>query len=85
MTQFLIVYDQTSGQVLDLREFDDADRESALSERFRLEREHQTDRGVGGESDENLEVVVLGADSRADLERTHARYFKTVSELASEH
>ena len=77
MTQFLIVYDQTSGQVLDLREFDDADRESALSERFRLEREHL--------ADENLEVVVLGADSRADLERTHARYFKTVSELASEH
>ena len=77
MTQFLIVYDQTTGKVLDLREFPDIAREEALIERFRLEREHL--------AEEQIEVVVLGASSRADLERTHARYFKTVSELAGDH
>lgn len=77
MTQFLIVYDQVAGKVLELREFEDAQREAALAERFRLEREHL--------SEEHVEIVVLGASAREDLERTHARYFKTVSELAADH
>ena len=31
----------------------------------------------------DAEVVVLGADSRSDLEKTHARYFKNLRELAA--
>jgi hypothetical protein len=77
MTQFLIVYDQRAGVVEELREFTDGDRDVALAERFALERLHLPD--------EHIEVVVLSAASRADLERTHARYFKSVAEIASEH
>ena len=76
MTQFLIVYDQLAGQVLDLREFADAERSRALEARFELERLYL--------DEEQIEVVVLGADSRADLEQTHGRYFKTVAQLADE-
>jgi hypothetical protein len=36
------------------------------------------------QADEQIEVVVLGADTRADLIATHARYFKTVAQLADE-
>ena len=74
MTQFLIVYDQAAGKVLELTEFPDADRARALDERFELERRYQ-DRP-------HIEVVALGANTREDLEATHGRYFKTVAQLA---
>jgi len=51
-----------------LREFG-ADEQGALSERFR--REFSTRNRAG------IEIVVLGAESRQDLQRTHSRYFKT--------
>jgi hypothetical protein len=75
MSQFLLVYDQAMGRVIQLREFTDADRSEALEERFRIERE------LVGKL--HLEVIVLGANSRDDLERTHARYFRSIQELAT--
>jgi hypothetical protein len=74
MTQFLIVYDQTAGKVIELTEFSDSDRARALDERFELERRFQ--------DHPHIEVVALGADSREDLESTHGRYFKTIAQLA---
>jgi len=68
---FLVIYDRASGEV-HLRDFGMA-REQALKARFEAEQ--------SGLNDET-EVVVLSAASRDDLERTHSRYFHSVSELA---
>ena len=72
MPQFLIVYNQQTGAV-ELTEFADDDRDTALERRFALEREHRLE--------PHIEVVLLGARSEDVLRRTHARYFKTVREL----
>ena len=37
---------------------------------------------IAHKADPNIEVVLLEADSRETLLRTHARYFKTVAEIA---
>ena len=71
MNHYLIVFERIEGRLLDVREFDRADK--ALSERFEAERLYHGSRDV--------EVVVLGAKSVADLRRTHARYFSTGREL----
>lgn len=73
MTYFLLVYDRTAGALLEERQF--GQRVEALQARFAVEKLHRT------ESD-NVEVVVVGAQSKNDLLRTHARYFMTVEELA---
>ena len=70
--QFLVVYNQTTGDVT-VDRFDDDAREAALQRRFELEREHRLE--------PHIEVVLLGARSEDVLRRTHARYFKTVQEL----
>lgn len=72
MPQFLIVYNQRTGEVSIDRFADDA-REAAQEQRFALEREHRLE--------PHIEVVLLGARSEDVLRRTHARYFKTVQEL----
>jgi hypothetical protein len=74
VAQYLIVYDQRDGRIDILEEFSDVERDAALNRRFELELKHR--------SDPLIEVVVLGAASRDDLMATHARYFKSVSELA---
>ena len=76
MTQFLIVYDQRAGSIISINEFRDEDRDAALDARFTLERQHA--------HEPHVEVVALGADDRAALERTHGRYFKSVAQLAEE-
>jgi len=73
MSYYLVVYDRSTGAV-EVEEFADEQRDLALQRRFAREREQP------GQLD--TEVVVLGAESRSALERTHARYFKTVQELA---
>ncbi len=72
MPQFLIVYNQLTGNV-ELTEYADDARHAALERRFALEREHRLE--------PHIEVVLLGARSEDVLKRTHARYFKTVREL----
>jgi hypothetical protein len=73
MKHFLVVFDRSRGVVLREEPFDDS--AEALKERFRTEKLHR--------ADPDIEVVVLSAASKEALRRTHARYFLTVSELAS--
>lgn len=74
MKHFVLVFERIDGRVLSEREFDDS--REALRERFAAESLHR--------GNANIEVVVLGAGSSADLRRTHARYFSTVGALARE-
>lgn len=72
MPQFLVVYNQTTGEV-EVEEYADEDRKAAHDRRFAIEREHRLER--------HIEIVLLRARSRDVLERTHARYFKDVRAL----
>jgi hypothetical protein len=74
MVHFLLVYDRSEGQLLHEERYES--RVDALHARFVAEAEHR--RGP-----DNIEVVVLSAGSREDLLRTHARYFRSLAELAS--
>ena len=74
MSYYLVVYDRSTGAV-EVEEYADNERELALRRRFIRERE-QAKRP-------EVEIVVLGAESREALEQTHARYFKTFQELAN--
>lgn len=74
MKFFLMVYDRKAGMVRDLVEYVADQRELALRDRFareEAEREH-----------DEIEVVLLGADSLETLKRTHSRYFKTLEEFS---
>lgn len=73
MKYSVLIYDRTAGKLL--RESEYEHRSTALQARFDAEVEFR-----GREKD--IEVVVLGARSRSDLLRTHARYFLSASELA---
>jgi hypothetical protein len=75
MSNFLIVYKRSTGQLIDCRDLG-ADRVKALRERFERERL--------AKDDPDLEVVVLGAPSIEALKRTDARYFKTEGELTAD-
>lgn len=75
MKYFVLVYDQRTGQLSDLEEFPEGSGAAALQRRFELEHQNL--------EQAELEVILLGAESREDLERTHARYFKSVEQLAS--
>ena len=74
MSYFLIVYDRKSGTVKRLQEFPEDEGRAALTERFRIESQNT--------NGNDLEVVVLGADSLETIQKTHSRYFKTAAELA---
>jgi len=71
MKHYLVIFDKALGDMSEFQEYDDG--AEALSARFAAERRHA--------GDPNVEIVVLGADSKAVLRRTHARYFKTFGEL----
>jgi len=66
MIHFLLVFDRREGRVLSQQEFDT--RSAAMAGRFEAERLHK--------GNPDIEVVVLGAQSVAELKRTHARYFQ---------
>jgi hypothetical protein len=74
MRYFLVVYNRSTGTV-EVKNFDAGQRQQALEERFARE--------LAERERPEVEVVLLGADSRAQLEKTHARYFKSVGELAA--
>jgi hypothetical protein len=74
MSYYLVIYDHRSTGAVEVEEFADEERDLALQRRFARERQQR--------DHPEIEVVVLGAKSREALERTHARYFKTVQELA---
>jgi tRNA pseudouridine-54 N-methylase len=74
MKYFVVVYNQASGDV-SVEEFPEASGRAALDRRFELE--------AANRERVEVEVVLLGAESRQDLSRTHARYFKSIEQLAA--
>ncbi len=76
MNYFLVIYDRSTGSLLALSEFGEAERARALHERFEAERAHR--------SEPSVEVVLLGAASKEALAETHSRYFKTPEEILRE-
>ena len=71
MKHFLIHYDRPAGRLLSIREYDHEERAQAIADRDAQE----------FAKPDHVEVVLLSADCRADIERTHARYFKTPREM----
>jgi len=63
---FLVVYDIPGGEA-EVEAFG-ADYEAALLAYEQAEAEHR--------NDDDVEVVLLGSDSAATLERTHSSYFR---------
>jgi hypothetical protein len=76
MMIFLIDYDRTRGEIINLKKFDDLERQNA--EDARLELELDLNR-LGTER----EVVILEAATEEALRRTHRRYFENLSELVN--
>lgn len=73
MTRFFVLtYDRSAGKLLESQEFEQGD--AAQAQRMRLDLQHRRNREV--------EVVVLEAESLADIQTTHSRYFKTFGEIA---
>ena len=72
MKHFLIHYDRPAGKLLSIHEYSDDDRAQASADRDAQE----------FAKPDHVEVVLLTAACRADIERTHARYFKTAREIA---
>jgi hypothetical protein len=73
---FVLQYDRSQGQIVEQQEF--ADSEGALARDARLRAD------LAALGDPNLEIVTLQAESREALLKTHARYFKTIRELAED-
>jgi hypothetical protein len=74
MIQFLVRYRRSTGDLLQFEELG-SDRDAAMKRRLEEEKSYK--------DDSDVEVVLLTASSREALLRTHARYFKSVSELAA--
>lgn len=73
---FVLVYDRSVGKLESFKSFGEDERGLALDARFDLERQHL--------GDSRREVIMLGADSREALVRTHSRYFKSMRELTDQ-
>jgi hypothetical protein len=65
---FLVIFNRRTG-ASSVSEFPVGCGREAIRQRFAVEREHR--------DDPDIEVVVLGSDSRDELERTHSRYFRS--------
>lgn len=72
---FLLQYDREKGRLVTFETFDEGDRQSAQDARLNLEVKLLR-AGI------QHEVVLLEAPDREALQRTHRRYFATLSELA---
>jgi hypothetical protein len=73
MKYFLLVYERSSGKLLDQREYGPDEGAKALEERFARERARR--------NGSDVEIVVLGAESLEALKKTHSRYFMTLEEI----
>ena len=75
MSHFLLVYDRRAGRLRTMKRFDEDQHEAAVEARFRSEdsTRHEPD----------VEVVLLSGVSEQALKRTHGRYFKSLTELAT--
>ncbi len=65
MKHYLLTYSLTAGRVVELREFsDDAEASAAYVDAEKL-----------SGRDDDLEIVLIGADSGQTLRKTHGHYF----------
>lgn len=69
LKHFLLVYDLGAQRLIEQEEFDDGDKAAAAY----AERERQH------EGRDDLEIVLVGADSIETIKRTHAHYFDAVA------
>jgi hypothetical protein len=72
MRNFLVVYNRRTGEN-SVQEFPEGSAREAIRERFVRERLYR--------HDSDIEVVVLGSTTREELEKTHSRYFHSVTDL----
>lgn len=71
---FLIHYNKKAGEIVEMRQFNDADRHDA--ENARLAKEIELRRaGIDNE------VILLEASSEEALRKTHRRYFENIKNL----
>lgn len=70
---FLLAYDRPRGEILSETEFDTW--QEGMTARFAAEKLYR-DRP-------DVEVVLLGAESREALRKTHRRYFESIAEMIS--
>jgi hypothetical protein len=73
MSDFLIVYRRSTGELLRFEDLG-SDHEGALARRLEMETREK--------GDPDVEVVLLSSPSREALTRTHARYFKSMHQIA---
>jgi hypothetical protein len=73
---FLIEYNRDRGRLVTIEAFKDSDRERAYESRLQLELDLNL-------RDIENEVVLLEAATEEALWRTHGRYFKNLTELAT--
>lgn len=71
MPNYLIIFHRRTGELADLREFDEL--LEAMQARFAAEREYR--------QEPDVEVVVLTARSEQELCATHSRYFQSERDL----
>jgi len=71
---FLIEYNQGEGRIVTIRDFHDSQRLKAENSRLEIELDLKR-KGV------DHEVVLLEAESRDALDRTHGRYFKDLRNI----
>ncbi len=71
MTYFVLAYRRARSEVFERHDFSVAKRDEAwiLRDQLALRYAHDPD----------VEVVLLGAESEAELRRTHGRYFERVA------
>jgi hypothetical protein len=71
MRNFLVIFNRRTGENT-VREFPPGQGREAIRERFAIERQHR--------GDPDIEVAVLGSNSRDELETTHPRYFRSAEQ-----
>jgi hypothetical protein len=74
MSNWLVVYQRSTGKVRAFERIED------LAEAMRRRRLYEQDKSDIADSSD-IEVVVLRAETEADLRRTHGRYFRRPEEL----
>ncbi|MBF6098977.1 hypothetical protein IU438_01590 [Nocardia cyriacigeorgica] len=67
MQHFLLVFDHSKAELVDLQEFG-TDTEHAMAVYANMEREHL-------DKHDSIEIVLIGSDSLDTVKITHANYF----------
>jgi len=74
MQHFLLIYDHKAQELQEKRVFTDKECDDATVAYQVAERQYR--------DDPNIEIVLIGADSLATVERTHGHYFRLHDRLA---